>query len=283
MSLVLANINEFDAQRRYKLRIEAAYLYGVGDLVRQFLSRSMSAGEKFKVLKPVVGTIPVFMVDRLFGEEGASEVLFHNVPMFKHFAFWRVSRSRNEKPDVAVTSRHALNLAFFKWPQAFPLGKLESLSTFSATKLFLSIYRASRASLDWHPLTALDAVHGPCLVRKFLVGPRAVTTAIKRVLPVQFLVGLQLGLRTVERLSAFFARKLYPSDDIGLSSMCTFVGVVTGLRTVFSDFPGFCLKWRATVDASSINQHRFSPLVVQVYNYQGTSRRASDFIEIGVA
>lgn len=106
--------DQFIASFSEELRIEISDLNGESDFVGHALAGAVSAGEKLKVLNPVILSVAVHVMDSLVGVQLSSNVLLHVVPVLENFDRSLVFVSPNRHSHVAVLGFARLRDAILK-------------------------------------------------------------------------------------------------------------------------------------------------------------------------
>lgn len=109
MSLLLNQFDEFGVQPNH--------LKGKSHLVDDALPRTMSAGKEFKVLNPVVLSVPVDVVNGFLGEKFPAKAFGHDVTVFKNFSLFSGSAGKrwDGKPNVTAALKVPAGLARIKF------------------------------------------------------------------------------------------------------------------------------------------------------------------------
>jgi hypothetical protein len=210
------NCAQFVALLGGKLRVERQHLNGESHFVDDALTRSVPAGEQFKVLNSVVRTDAVDVVDGFVRAQVAPDVLLHNVTVLKNFhSFFvrvfsdghsQVSVATNERfrRAISVSVKHCFGVKFV--PAFF-------VTDFSTE---IEIVRAVSIN-DWQRLTAIQA-HSSFLFKLFggqtFIRPRALATTILGVFTPTFLIGAKLSGSETECFGTSRAGKFVAFRDL---------------------------------------------------------------------
>src|ERR1700674_3900420 len=193
---------------RSEVRIEREHLNREGDFVLDRLTGAVAAGEQPNVLRSIVGSLPVQVVDSFFGSEFSAEALFHHKAMFKNLATANSALVGESEADVSLCRDASLNLSRFFGSASRMLCKFVGASTLRTAKTALSVDGSSGFSLDGHPVAALDAVDLPLLVRQSASFATTRSRTILGFFAELFHVGTDAAWEPYERVTARLAREL---------------------------------------------------------------------------
>ena len=96
----MSQVHQLDAGLGGKFGVSAQHFDGERNFIDNALAGAVTTAEQFEVADVVVESVAVDVVDGFFGAECASDVLFHDVPMFENF-----------KRGLAVSRRDAQRAA----------------------------------------------------------------------------------------------------------------------------------------------------------------------------
>ena len=207
------------------LGVQPEHVYGEGDFVGDALAWRLGLVPKFQVFVAIVRPLAVFVMNCFGRQKRAAQLLFHNKSMLKHFRALTaaVQKSRNCYPNVPLLFTAAKFSALGGAGRCALMAKLGTARC--AAKFFLLIDRPARTPLDWHRLSALNAVYLPLLVRKLSALAAAFGRAVQRVSAVPFSVAAQFSGAAHERLAAYFA-----SEGNSLNALNPAIKGVVALR-----------------------------------------------------
>jgi hypothetical protein len=205
---LVAYIPQFYASTPSEFGVQAKNVNCELDLVHDALARTVATGKKLKVFNRIMLTIAVNVVNGFFGKKLSTDVLFHDVAMFKHVAssgFWpNVSRKMN--PNVAVS--------FYVFPVFAIVELLFSASAvilafaFSITELLFVIQRTAWSAAERIHFIALLACEkisfGSIFASPFR---RAWYGAVKRIFSELISISIQVSRLVRKWISTFSAVK----------------------------------------------------------------------------
>lgn len=203
MSRAVANIPQLNPRRSGELGVEAQHFDGKCDLVNHSLARSMTAGEKFQVLGPVVGSDAVDVVDGFFRVERPADNRLHDVSVFKYIARRFSIFARHNHSDVPVLGRPFGD--FLVWIVGLVSDASEGGPTSGAAQALLAVNRTAGAALDGHRIAALDATYLPIRIGQAATKTAAFRRAVQRVFVPLLSVGADAGRLHGKRSAALSA------------------------------------------------------------------------------
>lgn len=226
------NFDQSQADSAGEFGVKAEHFRRVSDFVRDVLPRSVSGGKQSKIGDHIPASVPVDVMDGLIGQQQTSEVLLHNVSVFKEFPGPIAISSRHHDAPISVFVLVARNLLVRIVRLVGQGAKLRP--AFCAAQSFLAIDGSARTSLDRHEFAALNARHLPLLVREFFRLSSAEGGAIERVtVPLLSDCRGYAGFH-LKRVSALFTHKGEHWDNGGGSAVNGLVSVHTGAFAKFT-------------------------------------------------
>lgn len=199
---------QLDTSRAGEFGVEGQNLYRELHLVNDTLTGTVAAGEKLKVLQPVMLPVSVDVVDRLFGEQITSEVFGHDVTVFHDGMAFAGHEGWNRNPDVSMALDVSPVVSSLKTGESFT-GMMGVFAVLAAKFLFL-VNTSSRFSTFVQRLSALLASESIFGFRIFFAANvRARTRAIKRPAFVFYQICVQVGTHHPKRFATFFAGEIY--------------------------------------------------------------------------
>jgi hypothetical protein len=197
--------NHTIATRGGELGVQLQYLDSKVDFVDDALTGTVAAGEKLEVTNIIVFPVAVNVVNGFFREQFTSEMLGHDISMFKHRMFYASDKARYRNPRISVTLNVARCRAFLFKSRECGLALMSSFAG-SVTKFLLSINPP-----DWNSAAALlfSALKtGETLTFHRVFSSAEVRTrhaAIHRIFAVPLLIDFHGGWFVRKNLAAFFA------------------------------------------------------------------------------
>jgi hypothetical protein len=259
--------------------VQGKEFYGPRDLISDALAGAVAAGKEFKVLKSVIVSNAVNVMDRLFFEERSAKMLFHYVSVLKNLlAFSRRAEFASDVNSHVAVSGFMTGNGNRPNPGVFKL--LMIGATRRAAEVGLSVKGAVRSSSDRN----IGSTHFAGSFSNIFVRPSSCIAtwhaAVERILPVFSSVRSQFTRILVERLSAVFARELNRNDIWARSSVSSFVSPIANGTAVLSNLSGFGLKFLATVNACFVKKrHSLSPVITTKGQCETFGNNASSIFE----
>lgn len=267
--LLVSHLPQFNTGSSAKFGVQPQYLDGERHLVGDALSGAVVAGEEFKVLQPVVLTVPVLVVNRFFASERATERLFDHIAMFQLFVRGG-SIARRESQN---------NVPSFDAPRYLGTPVLRSVNlarplvfALAAAKFLLVVDRSRAFAASF--VKVFSAVLARRLLFFIAIGSASHSEAwhgtIKRVFSVFLTVRGEVTRLVRERLSTSSARELNRSRPRGGATMRSFMRKLTISPTeTLCGVSGANLERATALLANLLNRHFGYSLSQQQSGYHG--------------
>ena len=255
-------MTKLDTSSLCELGVQSQYLDGEGYLVDDSLARPVATGKKLQVTNIIETSVPVNMVDRLFGEQFSPEMLGHDVTVFQDSVPFAGDHRGHRNPNVTVP----LDM-FFVVP-AFKAGECTRadrfVAAFRTAVLLLSVDAPARFAAFIQGVSALLA--SKCVAVFSIFSPpqrRAGDRAVQRV-AVKFLtVRNQVPLAHGESFTALFAGKwnqhLAGGRKFFLESVFAPAFQTAVLATLFG-FVGVAVERLVAILTDHFERHDSTPL-----------------------
>lgn len=265
--------NQIVSEFAPKFGVEQKHLYREVDLVDDALAGTVPTGKEFEIFQFIESLVPVHMMHSLFGKKLSSEMLFHNVPVFKNITRGFSIFSRNYHSNVTVARDS------FSWLLFGVVGLIRQTpkerAAFSAAQAFSAIDRTTGAALDRHTFFADDAGSIPGFFRQSFAQSPAFGRAIQRVFSPFFAIRANRGGFVTEQFPAHGTIKIGAGNSSVFASEDSFVRYFTRSTAEFlSRVLRLNFEILSAASANLLNRHLAISYLVGTGGY-GTGCRLS--------
>jgi len=276
-------LNQFESKPTREIRVVGEDFYSESDLIGNALTGAVVTQEQFKVFNPVVGSIPVDVVNSLPFTKLTSDMLLHDIPMFENVSGRGSVYPSNGDTHIPVSSQDRNGNAIF-------VGNLHLYSsphtfTYRTTKKLFGVYVAVGSYEYGNVFSALIARSLPIFRFKSSAFSAAINRAVDRVFAMQFTVTSQFSWIAAKRFATLFALESDRCDSRVRSPMHFFMSPIAVFAAKFSSFSGkpisSCKSFVALL-ANNVRRHGLLRLIGTNYQYRAPHALATEIFE-GVA
>jgi hypothetical protein len=264
-----------------KLGVEFDDFYGPPDLIIDFLSWTVTAGEKAKVFGTIVRLHTVDVMHGFFFPQLPSKHLFHNVTMLKHFSGQAAVTAWDHDTHVTPSGGPS-----YCYPIRIPLLVTRSTKGRAAcrtAKAFLSVDGPAGLALNWHFFSALRASDVPAVSRQHPADATALARAVHWVFSPLLSVTAKFPGVPLEGTPACFASEVDGLNFLPVSSVLFLKGMVASIATKFSGIGDRTFGAEFVTTMRARLHHSHSNLLFMVQNlYLDDTMKASKTMQ-GVA